>query len=109
MAVHWRLRLYLASRHGIYSATALQKRIAKRTGVLISLQNLCNYLHQKPKRIQMDTIELICSALDCKLSDFLEVEPRTYRSTTLRKLAPQHIPLSKKATKTFPDPVSYLP
>ena len=59
MAVHWRLKTHLATKHGIYGATAFQRLIVKKTGVLISLQNLCNYLEKKPKMIPLQTMELL--------------------------------------------------
>jgi DNA-binding Xre family transcriptional regulator len=107
MAIHWRLKTYLATKHGIYTATDLQRKISKTTGVLISLRQLCEYLKQKPKSLRLETIEVICSALDCKLSHLLEILPKSYTYTEVTKLAPQQTPLSKIGVKAFPDPKDY--
>ncbi|MEO5969862.1 MAG: helix-turn-helix transcriptional regulator [Bdellovibrionia bacterium] len=107
MAVHWRLKTYLASQHGIYSATELQKKICSQTGVLISLRNVCDYLNGKPKNIRLTTMEILCGALNCKLSDILEVTPKHYSFTKTRKLEPEKTPFSKRAIKNFPDPDAY--
>jgi len=107
MAINWKLKTYLATKHGIYGAVAFQKQIVKTTGILISVQNLCNHLKGKPKSIRLKTVELFCTALECKLSDFCEVKPGKADSTQTKKLSYQNTPLSKRATTRFPDPSDY--
>lgn len=107
MAISWRLKTYLATKQGIYHASALQKRIVKKTGVLISSQNIGNYLNRKPKSIRLKTVELIVTALECKLSDFLEIKPEGTTVGETKKLSYQNTPLSKRAISQFPDPKNY--
>lgn len=113
MAIHWRLKSYVASQHGIYSGTRLRRRIAEKTGILISLQNICNYLNGKPKVLRLTTIELICTALGCELKDFCEIKGWTEsqqasaRTDAPKKLSFKNTPLAKRAGKTFPDPRNY--
>jgi DNA-binding Xre family transcriptional regulator len=112
MAIHWRLKTYIATRHGIYKAVTFQKIIVRKTGVLISIQNLCNYLEKKPKSIRLKTIEILCTALDCELGDFCEVKPLPSikpgsAEAGARKLSYQNTPLSKRAVRDFPDPKAY--
>jgi hypothetical protein len=108
MAIHWRLKTYLATRHGIYGALALQKLIVKKTGVLISIQNLCNYLDKKPKVLPLKTMEILVTALECKLTDFCRITPAEFQSSsTPQKLSYQNTPLAKRAVKSFPDPQDY--
>ena len=108
MAIHWRLKTYLATQHGIYGAVAFQKRIAQKTGVLISVQNLGNYLKKKPKILPLKTMELMVTSLDCKLEDFCQITPTQIQlPSTPKKLAHQNTPLSKRAVKDFPDPQDY--
>ena len=106
MAVHWRLKTYLANQ-GIFSATELQKKIVDKTGVLISIQNLCNYLNHKPKLLRLQTVELICSALECELQNFCEVKGGVKKLSEIKKLAFGNTPHSKRAVKQFPDPKEY--
>lgn len=103
----YRLKTYLATSHGIFDATSLQQRIVKKTGVLISIQNLCNYLNQKPKSIRLKTLELLVTSLECKLSDFLEIKPSEIAVGETIKLSYQNTPLSKRAVHQFPDPKNY--
>ena len=110
MAIHWRLKTYLATQHGIFSAVAFQKKITEATGVIISVQNLRTYVNQKPKLIPLKTIELICTALQCELSMFCEVkpQPKTQKSTTTKKLSFHNTPIKKRTSgKLFPDPTNY--
>lgn len=108
MAISWRLKTYLATKHGIYGAVALQKKITKKTGVLISVQNLCNFLERKPKMLRLETIELLVTALDCQLEDFCKITPSEIKVTSSpRKLSYQNTPLSKRGVKSFPDPKDY--
>jgi DNA-binding Xre family transcriptional regulator len=112
MAISWRLRTYLATRHGIFSAVEFQKAITQATGTIISVQNLRGYLNEKPKLLPLKTIELICTTLQCKLSDFCEITaqpqstPKAGQSP--RKLSFHNTPIKKRAAnKLFPDPAHY--
>lgn len=106
MAVHWRLKTYLATKHEIYRISTFQKLIVKKTGVVISFQNLSQYM-KAPKTLRLTTIEILCSALECKLNDFCTVGPGAMKPEKLRKLSFQNTPLSKRAAKNFPDPTDY--
>lgn len=106
MAVHWRLKTYLATKHGIYRISSFQKLIVKKTGVLISAQNLSQYM-KAPKTLRLTTIEILCSALECDLADFCTVGPGSMKSEKVRKLSFQNTPLSKRAAKQFPNPADY--
>jgi DNA-binding Xre family transcriptional regulator len=109
MAVHWHLRSYLATKHGIYTARALQRKITETTGTIISLQNLCNYLNVKPSLLRLDTVELFCTALQCELSEFCRVSPGKPRRAQggPKKLSYKNAPLSKRSVHQFPDPKEY--
>lgn len=106
MAIHWRLKTYLATKHGIYRINTFQKLIVKKTGVLISQQNLCQYM-KAPKTLRLTTIEILCSALECELSDFCTVAPGSMKPDKPRKLSFQNTPLSKRAARNFPNPTDY--
>lgn len=110
MAIHWRLKTYLAIKHGIYGATAFQKLIVRKTGVLISLQNLCNYIEKKPKMIPLQTMELLITALGCRIEDFCHITPcSSFMPKIPKKLSYKNTPLSKRSGKTFPNPEDYKP
>lgn len=111
MAIQWRLKSFLSSQRGIYKAVELQKRVVKKTGILISLQNLCNYMNKKPVIIRLTTLELLCTALDCELSDFCKLTPNQdlcrEAGQEAKKLSAKNTPFTKRAVKNFPEPKDY--
>ena len=110
MAIHWRLKTYLAISHGIFSAVDLQKKVTQSTGVIISVQNLRAYINEKPKLIPIKTIELICTALQCELSAFCEIKPQPQITgkPIPKKLSFHNTPLKKRTSgRLFPDPSHY--
>jgi len=107
MAIRWKFKLYLAQKHQLYTVSALQKRIVKKTGVIISVANLCKYVNRVPKMIRLDTMEILCSALDCDLHQFLSVTPKTMNAEKKRKLSFKNTPKKKIGVSAFPSPSDY--
>jgi DNA-binding Xre family transcriptional regulator len=107
MAIRWTLKHYLASEHQIYSVTSLQKKVVKETGVVISLWQLCKLVNASPKMIRFDTAEILCSALECELSDFLKITAKEMNPDQKRKLSYKNTPRSKIGVKAFPSPSDY--
>lgn len=105
--VKWKFKSYLAEKHQIYSATALQKRIVKKTGVAISVANLCKLVNGTPIMLRLSTVEVICSGLECELKDFLQVGPKAMDPGRPRKLSFKNTPKAKIGTKSFPVPSDY--
>lgn len=106
MAIQWRLKT-LAGERGIYRAKDLQKKITQKTGVIISLQNLCNLLKQQPQSVKLQTIEIICTALDCTITDFCSIKPGKYDVGNVRKLSFTNTPHRLRGKSEFPDPKDY--
>lgn len=107
MSISWRLKHHLATHLHIYTVTDFQKRIVKKTGVKISIANLCKYVNGTPKLIRLETIEILCTALDCNLDDFFRVSPKKMDPEKTRKLSYKNTPHSKIAVKNFPTPKDY--
>ena len=100
--VKWTLKSFLSTKHQIYSVTELQKRIVKKTGVVISLAQLCKLVNGKPSLLRLSTVEIICSSLDAELTDFLQVGPKSMNPETKKKLSYKNTPKSKIGSKSFP-------
>ena len=107
MAISWKLKTFLFKKHDLRSATDVQKTIKLKTGVIVSVQNICNYLNVKPKSLRLETIEILCTTFDCKLSDFCQVTPNKKVDVKEKKLSYKNTPLSKRGVQSFPDPVDY--
>ena len=107
MAIRWRLKAFLTEQRAIHTASGLRKKVIETTGVAISLQNVCNLLNRKPGAIKLKTMEIICTALDCQLSDILEIAPGKIQHSRTKQLSPQNTPTKMKFNKSFPDPMNY--
>ena len=107
MAIRWSLKHYLASKHQIYAATELQKKVVTQTGVVISIAQLCNLVNGRPKMIRFETAEVLCSALGCDMSDFLSITPKEMDPMKKKKLSYKNTPHSKIAVQAFPSPEDY--
>lgn len=121
MAVVWNLKKWLAVERNIYRPSELQTLLAEKAGVHISLQALSALINGQPNALRMQTIQAICNALDCKLSDFCDVLPDSTQETQRqRKVAgapPRTLYGSKaesrkkeaKEDSIFPGPQQFLP
>jgi len=107
MTIKWDLKKYLEKKHSIYSPTDLRKIINQETGITISLQNICNYFNEQPVMIRLETMEIICTALNCNLQDFLKILPSKKQNKATRKLSYKNTPNSKKSISDFPNPADY--
>jgi DNA-binding Xre family transcriptional regulator len=107
MGIDWKLKAYLAESHGIYNIVGLRKRIEHKTGITISIMNLCKLVNQKPKMLRLETLEVLCSALDCNSDAFFKVKPKKFNPDNKRKLSFKNTPLKLRAKKAFPDPADY--
>ena len=108
MTIHWKFKKYLAREHNIYTVTELQKLIVKKTGYIISVANLCKYVNARPTMLRLETVEIICSALNCKLSHLVSVGPKNFKNTKRKKLSYKNTPKEKIGIKSFPDPENYI-
>ena len=107
MAIRWTFKQYLATKHHVYTASELQKRVVKETGVVISVAQLCKLVNARPQLIRLETAEILCSALSCELRDFLRITPREMNPNKKRKLSYKNTPHAKIAVKAFPSPEDF--
>lgn len=103
MPMQWTLRKWLAVTHDLYGATALRQRILDTTGVDISAQALGELLRKSPRALRVDTVQAICTALQCKLSDFCEVIPGKQRRRA------RHRPYASQGRKRRVDTLADFP
>src|SRR5258708_19987774 len=75
MPLVWNLRKWLAVNRDIYRPVDLQKLIAEKAGVHLSLQAISALMKSNPSGLRIATLEALCTALDCKASDFFDVLP----------------------------------
>ncbi len=75
MPVRWNLKRWLAVERNIYRPSELRTLLRTKTGVTLSLQAVSTLVNETPGALRLRTIQALCNALDCKLSDFCEIFP----------------------------------
>jgi LacI family transcriptional regulator len=75
MPVQWNLKQWLAINRQIYRPSELQSLLEEKTGVQLSLQAISSLLNNVPNALRLSTVQALCNALDCTLSDFCQVLP----------------------------------
>jgi DNA-binding Xre family transcriptional regulator len=121
MAIVWNLKKWLAVERNVYRPSELQTLLAEKAGVHISLQALSALINGQPNALRMQTVQAICNALDCKLSDFCDVLPDSGQETQRQRKTAGGSPRAlygskaegrkKEANKDsiFPDPQQFVP
>src|SRR5205814_6483742 len=97
MPVVWNLKKWLAVEHDIYRPSELQTLLAEKANVRLSLQAVSTLLNNKPSALRLQTIQALCNALQCNLSDFCEVSPDS--SNRQQKLRPRATPVGLYGAK----------
>jgi DNA-binding Xre family transcriptional regulator len=115
MPIVWNLKKWLAMERDIYRPSELQALLAEKAGVQLSLQAISALINGKPNALRLQTIQALCNALDCKLSDFCEVLPDTAKEQQKHRKVAGGTPVRLYGTKEkaknqeslFPDPHQY--
>lgn len=114
MPLIWNLRKWLAVERNIYRPSDLQALLAQKAGVRLSLQSVSTLMKDNPSALRIQTIQALCNALDCRLSDFCDVVQDTAKEQELKKavgMEPARLYGTKKSEgkeESFPDPHNYL-
>lgn len=118
MPVEWRLKKWLAVERDIYRPSELQALLAERAGVQLSLQAVSALINGTPGALRLPTVQALCNALGCKLSDFCDVLPDAGAAQQRRRRVAGEGPVrlygkgeKPKGTDSsiFPDPKKFTP
>lgn len=115
MPVVWNLKKWLAVERDIYRPSEVQALLVERAGVELSLQAVSALINGTPSALRLQTIQALCNALDCKLSDFCDVLPDDAQGKHKRRKVAGEAPVrlygsrapSKDAGSIFPDPRAF--
>jgi len=64
----WMLRQIMAER-GIWSGAALSRLLQEKAGYRLSAPSISALLTGQPKQMKAETLDALCTALDCKPND----------------------------------------
>lgn len=117
MPVVWNLKKWLALERDVYRPSELQALLAERAGVQLSLQAVSALINGTPSALRLQTIQALCNALDCKLSDFCDVLADTAAGQQKRRKAAGEGPVrlygprekTREVDSIFPDPRQFAP
>lgn len=115
MPIVWNLKKWLAVERDIYRPSEVQALLAEKAGVQISLQAVSALINGKPNALRLQTIQALCNALNCKLSDFCEVLPDSANEQQKQRKVAGDAPVrlygpkdqAKNLESIFPDPHHY--
>jgi DNA-binding Xre family transcriptional regulator len=68
MALEWRLRNVMAKK-GIWSGSELRRLMEEKAGYRMTAPSISALLNNSPKSVKADTMDALCTALDCTPSD----------------------------------------
>src|SRR5260370_26130635 len=74
MPLIWNPREWLKQR-GVTRASQVRRIVRERTGYVLSNQAWGDLLDNEPKMLRVKTLQALCDAFYCCLSDFFEVKP----------------------------------
>lgn len=94
MPITWNLRKWLALHRDIYRPADLQALLKDKAGVILSHQAVAALMQGTPSALRLQTMQALCNALDCQLSDFCEVTPDAPAARTRRRKVANASPTS---------------
>ena len=74
MALQWRLRQVMASR-GVWSGAELLRLMEQKAGYKLSAPSMSALLTEAPRQVKAQTMDALCTALDCTPADLWQHTP----------------------------------
>lgn len=117
MPVVWNLKKWLVVERDIYKPSQLQTLLVEQVGIRLSLQAISALINGTPNALRLQTVQALCNALNCKLSDFCDVLPDVTAGAQKRQKAVGEGPSrlygrTKKhegeGESEFPDPRDFI-
>lgn len=74
MTIEWKLRQVMA-KNDIWSGSELQRRLEDKAEYTISAASLSVLINETPKMIRTETLDALCTALECTPNDLIIHKP----------------------------------
>ncbi len=84
MALEWRLRQVMASR-GVWSGAELGRLMEQKAGYKLSAPSISALLTEAPRQVKAQTMDALCTALDCTPSELWHHTPSVLEMDSLEK------------------------
>jgi putative transcriptional regulator len=79
VALHWKLRQVMAQR-GIWSGAELGRLMEQKAGYKLSAPSISALLTEEPRQVKAQTMDALCTALDCTPADLWQHTPSRIES-----------------------------
>ncbi|HLL78111.1 MAG TPA: helix-turn-helix transcriptional regulator [Ktedonobacteraceae bacterium] len=102
MALHWRLRQVMASR-GVWSGAELLRLMEQKAGYKLSAPSMSALLTEAPRQVKAQTMDALCTALDCTPADLWHHTPSLIEGQAADKeeQGPPHV-VNETARRVLP-------
>jgi DNA-binding Xre family transcriptional regulator len=109
MPMIWNPKKIMVLRKRIYRPTELKIALAECAGVQLSLTSVSALINKAPDVLRVRTMQAICNALNCKLSEFCEIEPDDLPQGNPKpsEATPQQLSGESSDDNMFPDPFQF--
>ena len=74
MALEWRLRRGMAER-GVWTGAELARLLGEKAGYRLTAPSISDLMSRQPRQLKMDTLDALCTALDCSPEELLSHTP----------------------------------
>jgi putative transcriptional regulator len=81
MALKWRLRQVMAER-GVWSGADLGRLMEQKAGYKLSAPSISALLTEEPRQVKAQTMDALCTALDCTPSELWHHTPSMLQTRT---------------------------
>jgi putative transcriptional regulator len=88
MALKWRLRQMMAER-GIWSGAELGRLMEQKAGYSLSAPSISALLTEVPRQMKAQTMDALCTALDCTPTDLWQHTPSVIQVEKLERMEPE--------------------
>lgn len=111
MGLIWKLRRTLVLRGDLHHASDMQAALAERAGLRLSRTSVSALINKKPEALRVPTMQAFCNLLNCRLSDFCEIEPDDFSQNNpkLAGIDPQQLNGTPSSLDdvSFPNPFQF--
>jgi DNA-binding Xre family transcriptional regulator len=74
VAFEWRLRRVMAER-GVWTGAELSRLLLDKAGYRLTAPSISDLVNHPPRQIKLETLDALCTALDCSPADLLVHTP----------------------------------
>jgi putative transcriptional regulator len=104
MSLEWRLRQVMASR-GVWSGAELGRLMEQKAGYKLSAPSISALLMEAPRQVKAQTMDALCTTLDCTPSDLWQHTPSVIEMDSPEKDEQEHLKVVNDASRRILPPI----